>query len=679
VVPPEAPEPISFADEPTSVDEFPDQPEELPEPLSEEEMVASDTPREDELPSPAFVEPLMPDDPAKTIDFSRSGGADGAGDLGGGFEDEVSTGVYDVEDESVIDFDELKKLDEPAEAPEPLRAEEAPIVDEPSPEEETPVGEDLPADDLPEIELVDTVAGEALPEVPDEAPAAFDLESTDAGLKTQELSQIGEDDPMGAFDFDAPPPDMDAVPEFELDVAQPEPDSDFDFEPELEPASEVEPAYEIEAEAPEERIDVEAFTPTVEEEVEQVADEPDVDRVAETVLPQSPPPKGDYVDRIEAPGPFAPDAEAPREAPEVFEALRATAKAEPREQVPDVPSIGPAFQLPPDEAGEDLLSEQPELEIAEGVANDAVAEFGEKAWEEPVDGQVVTEGAVDGFGDEFAADEPEQAAELDVAEEPWGEPVAEETSAEEPVTGFSAKAGGEPTPEQLLAEVMGVEPVATNDEDLPEELTEKEAATEAAEEGPSFEAESWGEQTEDQIVAEAPTVEEPFEEFSAVEPEESPDISQEEEEAPPIEEQPDGVEAQSAGEAEGEFEAAAGSVDEGFFEAASQEPVVVGNEDPWTEEELSDVYRISEVEKAEQAAAIEAATPRAVDVQAEDNQLHLRLQGTGAIVESGQVRALDIEVPVPGSWVGNKRVTLQLRLTLTPDLEDEDDGPGSPS
>ncbi len=74
------------------------------------------------------------------------------------------------------------------------------------------------------------------------------------------------------------------------------------------------------------------------------------------------------------------------------------------------------------------------------------------------------------------------------------------------------------------------------------------------------------------------------------------------------------------------------------------------------------------------AAAIEASR-REVDVRAEDNQLHLRLQGTGAIVDSGQVRALDIEVPVPGSWVGNRRVTLQLRLTLTPDTEDGNDGP----
>ncbi len=73
------------------------------------------------------------------------------------------------------------------------------------------------------------------------------------------------------------------------------------------------------------------------------------------------------------------------------------------------------------------------------------------------------------------------------------------------------------------------------------------------------------------------------------------------------------------------------------------------------------------------------ASPRKVAVRAEDNQLHLRLHGTGAIVESGQVRELDIEVPVPGSWVGNRRVTLQLRLTLTPDTEDDNGGSGETS
>jgi hypothetical protein len=75
----------------------------------------------------------------------------------------------------------------------------------------------------------------------------------------------------------------------------------------------------------------------------------------------------------------------------------------------------------------------------------------------------------------------------------------------------------------------------------------------------------------------------------------------------------------------------------------------------------------------------EPGDPAAGIVRVGDNQLQLRLQGTGAIAESGQVRALDIEVPVPGSWVGNRRVTLQLRLTLSPVAEDEDGGPGGAS
>jgi signal recognition particle receptor subunit beta len=134
-------------------------------------------------------------------------------------------------------------------------------------------------------------------------------------------------------------------------------------------------------------------------------------------------------------------------------------------------------------------------------------------------------------------------------------------------------------------------------------------------------------------------------------------------------------------------EAPAEALDSDFFEEpppaerSHAEPVVVGSADPWTEEELSGVYDLAEVEKleAEAAAAIEPAARRAVDVRAEDNQVHLRLQGTGAIIESGQVRALDIEVPVPGAWVGNRRVTLQLRLTLIPDTEDEDGGAGGSS
>lgn len=53
------------------------------------------------------------------------------------------------------------------------------------------------------------------------------------------------------------------------------------------------------------------------------------------------------------------------------------------------------------------------------------------------------------------------------------------------------------------------------------------------------------------------------------------------------------------------------------------------------------------------------------------NQLHVTLEGTQALARSGDVRELDITVPVPGGWIGNRRVTLQLRLTLVPADEEE--------
>jgi hypothetical protein len=112
-------------------------------------------------------------------------------------------------------------------------------------------------------------------------------------------------------------------------------------------------------------------------------------------------------------------------------------------------------------------------------------------------------------------------------------------------------------------------------------------------------------------------------------------------------------------------------VEEDVFEPAAAEPVMVGEGDPFTDAVEPAVEEVP--------AAIEPAASRAVDVSAKDNQLHLRLQGTGAIVESGQMRAVDIEVPVPGAWVGNQRVTLQLRLTLVPDSEGENDGSGGSS
>jgi hypothetical protein len=116
------------------------------------------------------------------------------------------------------------------------------------------------------------------------------------------------------------------------------------------------------------------------------------------------------------------------------------------------------------------------------------------------------------------------------------------------------------------------------------------------------------------------------------------------------------------------------SVQDGPFvdEPSDRIPVTIGEGDP---------FAIAEPEARPRPVPVLARAEQPHDgiVRVGDNQLHLRLQGTGAIAESGQVRALDIEVPVPGSWVGNRRVTLQLRLTLTPASEDEYGGPGGSS
>ena len=68
-----------------------------------------------------------------------------------------------------------------------------------------------------------------------------------------------------------------------------------------------------------------------------------------------------------------------------------------------------------------------------------------------------------------------------------------------------------------------------------------------------------------------------------------------------------------------------------------------------------------------------------IEIGPQDKRLALRLQGTGAIAEAGQMREIEIEVPVPGAWVGNQKVTLSLRLTLVPSAEVGDDGADSDS
>jgi signal recognition particle receptor subunit beta len=117
---------------------------------------------------------------------------------------------------------------------------------------------------------------------------------------------------------------------------------------------------------------------------------------------------------------------------------------------------------------------------------------------------------------------------------------------------------------------------------------------------------------------------------------------------------------------DGAIEAPSEEVEYDEMTSSAEQPRMVGGGDPFAEPGPV----------PEGPAAIERSEPHGVSVRAGDNQLQLRLQGTGAVMQSGQVRELDIEVPVPGAWVGHRKVTLQLRLTLTPDTEDENGGSG---
>jgi signal recognition particle receptor subunit beta len=124
-------------------------------------------------------------------------------------------------------------------------------------------------------------------------------------------------------------------------------------------------------------------------------------------------------------------------------------------------------------------------------------------------------------------------------------------------------------------------------------------------------------------------------------------------------------------------ELASAEVDFAAPEPAAAEVDFAEPEAPPTAGEVPEPEPIPEPEQPQPHVIRAEAVPASAVIPAigmgPDNQLQLRLEGTGAIAESGQVRALDLIVPVPGNWVGNRRVTLQLRLTLEP-TEDSDGG-----
>jgi len=99
------------------------------------------------------------------------------------------------------------------------------------------------------------------------------------------------------------------------------------------------------------------------------------------------------------------------------------------------------------------------------------------------------------------------------------------------------------------------------------------------------------------------------------------------------------------------------------------EPVVFGSDDPFGFVEEAREAAVTAEASAVVAVPVEGG--RATRSDGPSNQLQLQIEGTRALARSGDVRELDIHVPVPGHWIGNHRVTLQLRLTLVPTEEDQ--------
>ena len=597
---------------PVGVPEMPPGPTAVPTPVPP--MVAPMPPADQPPAAQLGGQNFSPETGAETTDFSKTMGPETFGGAGiGGIEDEVATGVYDLGDEETGHLQNLGRPSQPD-----MPAEEEP---------ETPEATSTPDYDV----VGNLVDGMPPPPVLDVGGQPFADIPSDPGMMAPGFEEVAAVDEIEDADFeldlpsDRMPPEFEALlnasvpdaPEFEAIAPATEPEApEFEaFPPPSEPAEAPEfEGYEPPTEP--EASEFEGFEPSAEPEV------PEFEAIAPPVEPEAPefegaplteeptipefefistpgegdvappsadlsPPSERYVDRIEAPSPFAPQPAAVSE---------------------DVPKV---------------------LEVvADGEA------------ETPADAEgVLTAAEVQSMLAEAGFEV------LDEAEPEDTEPMIAEAEAE--VLDGAEVEDTEPMIAEIQAEIL--------DETEPEE------------------AESMIAETQPEV-------------FDEVTPEDTEAMIAETQADVPDEVAPEEVESIfAAAEAEvldeAEVEDTESMIAETQAEVADKaapEPVVIGEGDPWSEEEISGVLKTAEVEIMEEAA-IESAGRREIAVRAEDNQLQLRLNGTGAIVESGQMRELDIEVPVPGSWVGNRRVTLQLRLTLIPDTEDENGGSGDPS
>ncbi|MFN3413576.1 MAG: hypothetical protein ACK42L_05895 [Thermoanaerobaculum sp.] len=243
------------------------------------------------------------------------------------------------------------------------------------------------------------------------------------------------------------------------------------------------------------------------------------------------------------------------------------------------------------------------------------------------------------------------------------EPPTRKTLPPEPE--FVAAEAGEPLPLGPLPEV-GEEPpweieLPPLAESPPPAPWEEPAAVPLADVGLALEAPSFGaEPQEEAAFPEEPAVQLPSAAAPTIPSEEpfAPEVPESEPLAPPALE-----EAPVVGEA-GRIEAAFAE-ESSVSSAPLPEPLVPTLDlarDPFVVEELpaasssEDVFALvprPPVEVMPETAAIERVIPRAV-------------------ARHGELRELEVEVPVPATWVGGRRVTLQLRLTLVPEEENHE-------
>ena len=600
---------------PVGVPEMPPGPTAVPTPVPP--MVAP-MPPADQPPAAAAQlggQNFSPETGAETTDFSKTMGPETSGGAGiGGFEDEVATGVYDLGEEETGHLQNLGRPSQP----------DMPAAEEP----EAPGTTSTPDYDV----VGNLIDGMPPPPVLDTDGQPFADIPSDPGMMAPEFDEVAVDDGNEDADFeldipsDGMPPEFEALlnasapdaPEFEAIAPATEPEA-----PEFEafaPPSEPEEAPEFEGFEPPaepEASEFEGFEPSAEPEVpefEAIAppaepEAPEFEGAPLTEEPEIPefefistpgegnvaqpsadlsPPSERYVDRIEAPSPFAPQPPAVSE---------------------DVPQVPQILEVVGDREVETAADAEGALTAADVKSMIAEAGF-----------------------EEFGEAEPEEAEPMTAEAEVLDE--AEEEDTEPMIAEIQAEILDETEPEEAELMIAETQPEVF-DEVAPEDTEAMIAETQA-------------------------------EVLDEVAPEEVESIFA-------------AAEAEVLDEAEVEdTESMIAETQAEVADKAAPEPVVIGEGDPWSEEEISGVLKATEVEIMDEAA-IEPAGRREIAVRAEENQLHLRLNGTGAIVEGGQMRELDIEVPVPGSWVGNSRVTLQLRLTLIPDTEDENGGSGDPS